>query len=588
MRALAGLALLALAGCAGPEPVEVGPDEPGPRDLLIVNARFVGLEGDALLVSSQPSSFRADAGTLAPRRVAPGEWRYGGLRSVVAIGVEDKVRALAGREVDVVDAERGLVLPGFHDAHSHALAGGLASEEADLTGARTLQEALDAVRAWAEAHPDAPWVVGRGWSYDLVPRGEFPTRQMLDRAVPDRPALLEAYDGHASWANTKALEVAGVGPETDDPDGGRVVREADGQTPQGTLLEGAAALVGRHVPPPDRATQLAALERALDSYLRLGVTSVQALCGSLDEVGLYEELLARGRLPVRVVLALPLETPIERVVEARERLGHERPDWLRVGFLKGFLDGVIESRTAFMLEPYAGTTDERGAPLYTPERLTELVSAAHAAGVPVALHAVGDGAVRMALDTFEAVGAAHQEQKVRHRIEHIEVVHPDDLPRFRALDVVASMQPYHAVPSDSPDPDDVWSANLGPERLTRAFAWRALLDAGAPLAFGSDWPVFTHEPLRGLAVAVTRKNERGLPADGWQAHQAITFAEAARACTEGAAYAVGDEGRLGALRPGARADLVILSRDVRPEDPPTLWTGTARVVVLDGRVVVGR
>lgn len=567
MRALGGAALLAallvLGGCGAAE--EAPAREGG--DVLVVNARLYPAGGDVGLL------------------VRDGR--------IVAVGSEASLREQARGEVARVDAGGGLVVPGLHDAHAHVLGGALAAREADLEPARTIDEALEIVRRWAEAHPDAPWVVGRGWSYDLVPKGELPTRHMLDRVVPDRPVLLEAYDGHSSWANTKALELAGVTADTPDPADGRVVREADGRTPQGALLEAASALVSRHVPEVDRATKLAAVKEALVGYRDLGVTTVHAICGSADELSLYEELLADCALPVRVVAALPLETPIDEVVAIRDRLARGYPEWLRLGFLKGFLDGVIESRTAYMLEPYEGT-DERGAPNDGRERLQALVSAAHARGIPVALHAIGDAAVRMALDVYEAAAAAHPDVKLegRHRIEHIEVVHPDDVPRFRKLGVVASMQPYHAVPSDAPDPDDVWSANLGPERLGRAFAWRALRDAGATLAFGSDWPVFTRDPLRGMAVAVTRKNERGLPAGGWQPHQALHFEEALWAYTVGAASAVaGEEPKLAtgktwrvALSSGQRADVVVLE-GVDPDDPTTLWTGRARALLLDGRPV---
>lgn len=559
--ALLSATLIGACSTADPIPVEVL----GRSPVLIINARLVDAPGDALLFD------RA-------------------LGTIVGTGTEAALREEAGPEATVIDAQGGLVVPGLQDAHAHVLAGGLAGNEADLEGADTLDAVLEAVRAWAEAHPDAPWVVGRGWSYNIVPKGQFPSREMLDRVVPDRPALLEAYDGHSSWANSRALELAGVGPETPDPSDGKLVREADGRTPQGTLLEGAASLVASKVPEVDRATKLAAIDRALKEYRALGVTTVHALCGSVAEVELYEALLAECRLPVRVVVALPLETPIAEVLAVRDRLARGHPEWLRLGFLKGFLDGIIESRTAFMLEPYAGT-DERGAPAYTKEELRRLVTQAEFVGLPVALHAIGDGAVRMALDAYEErrrrPQPAHAVPLLRHRIEHIEVVHPDDLPRFEALAVVASMQPYHAVPSDEASEDDVWSANLGPERLRRAFAWRALVDAGAPLAFGSDWPVFTHDPLKGIGVAATRQNERGLPAGGWQAHQRLTGEEALRAYTQGAAYAAGAPPRVGTLQPGAPADLVVLSPDVQLDEPRTFFSGRARCVILAGKVVVG-
>lgn len=559
------ISLLVVPGCGAPEET---PARKG-GDVLVVNARSYTLR-------------RVDGGRLESALGAtPGALlvRDG---QVVAVGDEASLSEQAEGDVTRVDAGGGLVVAGLHDAHTHVLGGALGSREADLEPASTVDEALEIVRRWAEAHPEAPWVLGRGWSYDLTPKGEFPTRHMLDLVVPERPVLLEAYDGHSSWVNTKALELAGVTAETPDPADGKIVREADGKTPQGALLESASALVSEHVPALDRATKLAALGEALIGYRDLGVTTVHAICSSTDELSLYEALLNDGELPIRVVVGLPLDMPIDEVVAVRDRLATGQPEWLRLGFLKGFLDGVIESRTAFMLEPYTGTTDERGAPNYTREQLQALVNGAHAHGIPVALHAIGDAAVRMALDVYEAAQKAHPDVELvgHHRIEHIEVVHPDDLPRFRALGVVASMQPYHAVPSDAPSPDDVWSANLGPERLTRAFAWRALLDAGATLAFGSDWPVFTRDPLKGMAVAVTRRNVRGLPAEGWQAHQAITFGEALWAYTIGPVSSVWYGDPLAARG----VDLTVLE-GVRPGHPETLWTGRARTLLLDGRPV---
>lgn len=543
MRRLLLAPLLLLAGCAGPGAAEAG----RAPDVLIVNARLHDRAGDALLV------------------------RDDGFLVGTAAALREQARAEGLREVD---AKGGLVLRAFEDAHSHLLLGGLGERQVKLGGLRTLEECLAEVRRWAAAHPDAPWVEGGGWGYGIVPPGEFPARAALDAAVPDRPAILDSYDGHSAWANTKALEAAGIGPGTPDPPTGKIVREPDGRTPQGTLLEDAAALVHEHVPEPDAATQRAALELALREYLRLGITTVHTMCGSVAEVAHYEALRARGALPIDVVIALPLETPLEEVLAVRARLVH--PD-LRFGFLKGFLDGVIESKTAFMLEDYVG--GERGKASYEPAALLRLVSAAHREGIPVALHAIGDAAVRLALDTYEAAAKAHPGRKVRHRIEHLEVVHGDDLPRFAALDVVASMQPYHAIPLDAPSPDDVWSANLGPERLARSFPWRALVDAGAPLAFGSDWNVFTQDPLEGLAVALTRQNERGLPAGGSQPHQRLTLAQALRAYTDGVEYA---EGR----RPGDDPpnDWVVLSPGVDLRDPRTLWTGQVRFVVRRGQL----
>lgn len=501
---------------------------------------------------------------------------------IAKVGPEAELRAAAGAGARVLDAAGGLVLPGFHDAHTHLLAGGLARLRVDLAGARTVEEAAARVRAYAAAHPDEPWILGRGWSYDLAPAGQLPGRAPLDAAVPDRPVALEAYDGHATWANSRALALAGIDADTPDPEGGRIVREQGG-APAGVLLERAERLLTRAIPAPDRAARRRALEAALAHYLELGITSAQTIVADLDELALYEELRAEGRLPIRVTAALPLGGDLDEYARLRER---HRTGRLQVGWLKGFLDGVIEARTAYMLAPYSGAPpqDQRGAPLIEPARLRELVSAAHGRGFSVGLHAIGDAAVRLALDAFAEARRRHPERAIRHRIEHIEVCHPEDMPRFAALDVVASMQPYHAYPGESPSTADVWSVNLGPERLRRSFPWRDLLAEGATLAFGSDWPVMSADPLRGLAVAITRRNEAGLPEGGWQGHQATSFAEAVRGYTAGAAYSLAREDELGRLEPGHLADLVVLSPEVDPARPKTLWRGHVRAVIVGGEV----
>ncbi|MBI5368548.1 MAG: amidohydrolase [Planctomycetes bacterium] len=501
---------------------------------------------------------------------------------IATVGADAEIRAAAAASPGcrLLDACGAHLLPGFHDAHIHLLSGGLAAEQADLSTENTLEGALAALRRFAAAHPADTWVLGRGWQYGIVPPGAFPTRQDLDRAVPDRPVHLESYDGHASWANSQALARAGVTAATPDPEDGRIVREADGRTPAGVLLESATGLVDEHVPGPDAATLRRAARTALRYCLELGITSVDHITHSTDDFALFAELAERGELPIRLSLSPPLDGDLDEYAALRRR--HASP-FLRFGFLKGFLDGVIESKTAFMLTPYEQDT-ARGKPNFTPQRLRRLVERAHARGFPVALHAIGDAAVRLALDAFEAAIARHPDLHLRHRIEHIEVVDPADVPRFARLGVIASMQPFHANPFGETPDDGVWSLNLGARRLPMTFAWRALAAAGARLAFGSDWPVMTAAPLQGLAVAMTRRDEQGRPADGWNAHQAVTVDTAVAAYTEGSAYAIGREGELGRLAPGYLADLVVLDPAVRLDQPATLWQGNVRVVVVDGEV----
>jgi predicted amidohydrolase YtcJ len=474
------------------------------------------------------------------------------------IGKASELRAwTASRSRDV---EGGLVLPGFHDAHIHMLGGGLALARAQLNDAKTLDETLARVKQYADAHPDRAWIVGRGWSYDIVPKGTLPTAAMLDRVVADRPVAIDAYDGHTLWLNSKALALANITRDTKDPPDGTIVRDKNGN-PTGALLEGAETLLEGVIPSPSRAEKKEALALAAKSCHDVGITSVDAIEADLDAWDLFLELEREGRLPLRVNVILPLEGDLDRYVQMRAR-GTQR---VQLVGAKGFVDGIVESRTAFMKDPYVGTK-EVGRPLIPREKLYELVQASAQRGLFVTLHAIGDAAVALSLDAFE-----RSSPRLAHRVEHIEVLDPKDAARFARVGALASMQPYHAIPGDG-DPDSgAWSENLGQPRLReRTFAWRTLLDAGATLVFGSDWPVFTHDPLQGLAVALTRRNENGNPPGGWNAHQTISAEQAIRAYSAGRT-----------LAEGAPAELVVLPAEVRLEQPSTLW-GKRPALVLIG------
>lgn len=494
---------------------------------------------------------------------------------IVAAGRRADLATQTGASAKVVDGDGGWLVPGFHDSHIHMLSGGLSLTKLDLTPYKTLDEVLKALADYAKAHPGG-WIQGRGWQYGIVSKEggrQFPTRQDLDRIVPDRPVYLTSYDGHSTWVNTRALELAEVTAETRAPAGGTIVREADGKTPQGVFLETADALISRVVPKPDRAARKEALRSALRHCSRLGLTSVDDLTWLLDSVEIYRELEAAGELPLRVHVSLPIDGDLARYAEVRESLG-AKSSRLKIGFLKGFVDGVIESRTAYMLEPYANST-ERGKPLLGFERMKELVDKAREKKFVVGVHAIGDGAVRLSLDAFGEANsqpASDAAPMLRGRIEHIEVMSPDDAKRFARSSVVASMMPFHGLPDEDPDAG-VWSQQLDERRRRHSFPWRELLDAHATLAFGSDWPVVTADPLQGLAVAVTRRNGAGKPVDGWNAHQAITIDEAIRAYTHGSAIAAGRGEELGRIAPGYYADLVLLHPKVDLSRSQTLWAG---------------
>lgn len=531
------LAFLALS-CASTAQLPQQAAPPPTQQILISNARVWGHDGATTVL--------IDNGRIA------------------AIGSDFKPSRSDALQID---AQGGLVLHGFRDAHIHLLSGGLSSLRVVISDTLKMDAILAEVKRWAAEHPDHPWVLGRGWSYDIVPKGQFPTRQQLDSAVADRPVLLTSYDGHTVWANTAALKAGAIGPDTKNPDGGTVVREKDGRTPQGALLENAIDLIWEHIPKPTPEQQSAGLESALAHCAALGITHVVAIESGPHVAERLAELQRDHRLPLYVDFALPLDSDATTIAATRDLLQGK----LRLTHLKGFVDGVIESRTAYMLAAYTNGSDH-GESMLDSTTLDNGIKAAHAAGLGVELHAIGDAAVRLSLDAFEKAGRSAGPPD---SVEHIEVLHPDDARRFAQLGVIASMQPYHSVPSATPD-QGVWSQNLGAERLKHSFPWQELRAAGATLAFGSDWPVMSANPLWGLAVAISRRNSDSLPEQGWNAHQAVPIDTAL------AAY------HSGPIRTDAPANVVILSPDVRFEDARTLWNGQVVATIVDGTVIYRR
>ncbi|MBI4864430.1 MAG: amidohydrolase [Candidatus Riflebacteria bacterium] len=545
--------LLAPGDAAAEVPAPAPALTPESRSLVVVNARVFGHPGKTAVAVRD------------------------GL--IDRVGDEATARAAAGPRAPAIDAGGGWVLPGLQDCHLHLLSSSLGLDRPDLSSCNSVADVQKVLSARSGQGATGP-VVGQGWRYSIATEARPLSRTDLDAVSRDRPVVLESYDGHASWVNTKALRDAGIDSGSRDPEDGTIVREADGKTPSGLLLEGAAALVNARLPEPSAQEKARALERGIAMCLQVGLTAVDTVERDEGAIGLLSELQRRGRLPIRVAVSLPLEGDLDRYDALRSRL---QTPFLGLGPLKAFIDGVIESRTALMIRPYPGT-DVRGKPMVERRRLFELVAAAHARRFPVMVHAIGDGAVRMALDAFESAASRHPKIRLGHRIEHIEVVDPSDVPRFAKLGVVASMQPYHALPSADATSSDPWTTNLRDDQLPMTFAWRALARAGATLAFGSDWSVVTIDPLPGIAVAATRTREDGLPAGGSQPHQKLTVEEAIDAYTRGASIAVGRERELGRIDPGMRADLVVLSPEVRLDRPASFFEGRVRHTIVDGVV----
>ncbi|HUQ87499.1 MAG TPA: amidohydrolase [Vicinamibacterales bacterium] len=542
-------------------------EDDGAVDLIVINGKV----------------YAADGGTDLAEAVA--------IRGnkVIRVGSNREIQRLKRAQTIVVDARGGAVMPGFIDAHTHVINGGLSLDQVSLGDATTVDDIKDTIRAWAEAHPERAWIVGRGWYYQPF-NGAMPTRQMLDALVPDRPAYLIAYDGHTGWANTKALKAAGITRRTKAPANGVIVKDSRGE-PTGALKEAAMTLMTVAAPQATEEDRLAAIRAAIDEAHRFGITSVQDAGGSAADLDLFDRLRKRRELTLRVYQAMRAdatltEANLEELEQVRTRFADDPV--LKTGAVKLIADGVIESHTAAMLEPYANRPAAKGDPRFTPEQLNKVVAMLDKRGWQVMTHAIGDAAVRMTLDAYQSAAKVNPapERGRRHRIEHIETIDPADVPRFGKLGVIASFQPVHATPS--PAPGDVWSVNIGDERAARGWMWNSIAKTGGRLAFGSDWPVMTLDPLKGLHVAVARTTPDGLPEGGWIPSERIPLRRAIDAYTRDAAWASFDELRKGVLARDMLADIVVLKDDIFSGPASRLTTTEVAVTIVDGKVVYRR
>jgi predicted amidohydrolase YtcJ len=552
---------------------------------LIVGAQRDDSDGPIDLIIHNGTVYSANAtGTMAEALAVRGN-------QIVRVGSDRDVLRLRRRQTQIIDANGAAVVPGFNDAHIHLIGGGLALDNIDLLDATSLDDIERRIRTWATDNPDRPWVLGRGWYYQPFPGG-LPTRQMLDALVADRPAQIVSYDGHTSWVNTKALRLAGITKRTPDPKNGVIVKDPRTGEPSGVLKEAAISLVSKMVPAPSRDDRARALRAAVSEAQRQGITSVQVAGGTVDDLDLYAEAARAGELGVRVYAAISTngasdESFLANLEPVRQKYADDA--LLKGGALKIMLDGVIEAHTASMLEPYANRAEAPPSKML-PDDLNEFVRLADARGWQVMTHAIGDRAIRETLDAYEHAARSNPkpERGRRHRIEHIESIAAADISRFGALGVIASMQPYHGSPS--PSQIDVWSRNIGEDRASRGWAYGSIAAGRGPLAFGSDWPVVSMNPLLGIHTAVTRTSPTGEPAGGWYPQQKLSLTQAVNAYTAGSAWASFDEQRKGTLTEGMLADIVILSSDIfspkaRPAD---LALARAVLTVFDGKVVYRR
>lgn len=516
---------------------------------------------------------------------------------IVAVGSEADVNELRGSATEVVDLQGGLVTPGFHDAHVHPVYAGAQMIQCDLHDIVTQDASIAAVAAYARAHPDLEWIQGGGWSMEAFPGGT-PTRQMLDAVVPDRPVFLPNRDGHGGWANSEALRRAGITAETPDPVDGRIERDADGE-PSGTLQEGAMALVSKLLPEQSEADYDRAFDAAQAYLFSLGITGWQdaivgAVNGRPDNLEAYLRADGDGRLKARVVGALwwDRERGAEQIPELVERRAAGRGNRFRATSVKIMQDGVAENFTAAMIEPYLDscgcTSSNAGISFVEAKALKDYVTALDAEGFQVHFHALGDRAVREALDALEAALDANGPNDHRHHLAHIQVVHPDDIPRFARLGALANMQPLWAA--HEAQMDELTIPYLGEPRWRHQYPFGDLQRSGARLVGGSDWSVSSPDVLWGAHVAVNRiappEGERGADgAEPFLPEQALSLATALTAYTSGSAYANHLDAQVGTVEVGKRADLVVLDRDPFAGDPGDIHATRVRSTYVDGELV---
>lgn len=494
---------------------------------------------------------------------------------ITAVGSSAEVRKMTTASTRVIDAHGMMVVPGFIDSHVHFLDGGFGLSSVQLRDAKSPQEFARRIAEYAKTIPAGVWITNGDWDHEQW-GGELPRRDWIDSLTPNNPVWVNRLDGHMSLANSAALRAAGVTKTTTDITGGTIVRDAQGE-PTGILKDNAKSLVDRVQPDPTPDQEDRALDAAMRHVAAYGVTSVDNM-GSWRDVAVFERARASGRLITRIYAAVPLST-WERLRDS-VRVRGRGDEWLRIGALKGFVDGSLGSHTAAMLEPFTDAPNDRGFFVNTPEQLYAWTSGADKAGLHVIVHAIGDRAIRTQLDIYERVERENGARDRRFRIEHAQHIAPSDMSRFAALGVIASMQPYHAID------DGRWAEKvIGHERGKGTYAFRSLLDRGARLAFGSDWFVAPPIPLQGIYAAVARRTLDGANPNGWFPEQKITVEEALRAYTSGGAYASYDENNKGVLAPGKLADLVMLDRDITRIPPETIPQSRIMMTVVGGRIV---
>lgn len=543
LRALAAVPLLGLLACAvreaGPGAAAGGAGAPPAATLVLTGG---------IVRTMDPARPRAEAVAVRGARI-------------VFVGGDAEAGRYIGPATRVVDLRGRAVLPAFQDSHIHLATGGVELGLCDLNDLASREAIFARVREYAAAHPGEAWVAGGGWALPAFPEAN-PRKEDLDRLVPDRPACLSAADGHSAWVNSAALRLAGVTAATPDPDGGRIERDPRTGEPTGTLRESAADLVERLIPPPGPEDYRAGLLRAQALANGFGITSIIEASASPEILDAYADLDRRGELTVRVLASIrvdPRQPPAAEAARLAKLRDACRTPRLKATAAKIFADGVLESHTARLLEPYLDRPGDPGPLDIEPEAFNRLAAALAAAGFPLHVHAIGDGAVRESLDAVEAAIRGSGRRDLRHHIAHLELVHPADLGRFKTLGVAANVQALWAYPDAYIT--DLTAPIIGPGRSARLYPIGGLLRAGARLAGGSDWSVSSMNPLDAIQVGTTRRAPDAGPGPAWLPEEAVPLEAMLAAYTVNGAWLSGEEDLRGALAPGRLADLIVLDRD---------------------------
>lgn len=524
---------------------------------------------------------------------------------IISVGSSDEIARLKDSKTRVVDLHGQFAMPGFNDAHVHLVNAGFAKLTVNLEGAKSLAEMQQRIRERLKDFKSGEWITGRGWDHTLWPEKQFPTRGDLDAVSRDHPMFFSRVDGHVAVVNSRALELAKITRATPDPPAGKFVRDAATGEPNGMLEEDSAMdRVVKIIPPFTAAQRRRAIEMALAETSSFGVTSIQdnsenqqfalyeefrdgrspdgkpaPAAPALVDLPIYRDLRREGKLPLRITEWLPFNAPVAVLENLRREWGTTDP-WVKTGALKGFLDGSLGSRTAAMLAPYSDDAETSGILRVDPAQLKQMAVARDAAGFQIALHAIGDRANRLALDAYAAIREANGLRDRRDRIEHAQIIALDDIPRFASLGVIASMQPCHLLD------DERWAeSRIGSERVKGGYAWNSLEKSGARLAFGTDYPVESVNPLRGLYACATRELPGGGPAGGWQPQEKLPIETCIREYTAGAAYAEFEEKRKGKLAPGMFADIVVFPVDITRLAPRELINAKVSMTIAGGRIV---